>query len=140
MVVHGIGRITSSLLSKRLLTQWTRGYSSKKASTLTAELRAKVQSLPSSDRRTGSTGSPGEEGIQAAAKPRIRKRRRTKPEAVAPTESKAAAKVPKLSELNTQGWSGETWKEDWGEDSALPWLSHRVYPLISFQSYAHRLR
>lgn len=118
--------MNSSLLSKRPLIQWARGYSSEKASTLTAELRAKVKSIPSS------YGSPGEEGTQAAAKPIPKKRRRTKPKAVAPTASETAAQEPKLSELNTQAWSGETWKEDWGEDSALPWLYHRVYPLILF--------
>lgn len=117
MVVHGIGSITFSLLSKRPLIQWTRGYSTKKASAFTAQLKSILSSF-------------GEEGTHAAAKPVSKKRRRTKPKAVAPTASERAVQEPKLSELNTQGWSGETWKEDWGEDSALPWLYHRVYPLI----------
>lgn len=104
----------SLLLSKRSSTQWARGYSKKSATTgaFAAKLKAKVKSIPSD----GKTANIQQDILPK--NPAEKKKARRKPKTVVPTDPERELEG-EPSESNRQGWSGETWKEDWGEDSTF---------------------
>ncbi|KAE9404010.1 Pet127-domain-containing protein [Gymnopus androsaceus JB14] len=128
----------SLLLSKRSSTQWARGYSKKSATTgaFAAKLKAKVKSIPSD----GKTANIQQDILPK--NPAEKKKARRKPKTVVPTDPERELEG-EPSESNRQGWSGETWKEDWGEDklSASPTSDSRgAPPHISFPiAYSRRI-